>query len=434
MLRSMWSGVSGLKTHQVEMDVIGNNIANVNTTGYKSKAMTFKDTLYQTMSNATAATDVKGSISAKQIGLGTQTGSIKTNITSQGSTLTTYRTLDLMINGDSFFAVQRDISDAASVAYTRDGNFDIDAEGSLVTASNGYYVLGWTGTATTGAVGRLNIVTDATKTLAGSATTAATFRGNIDKNDSLLSSDEGKVLQLEVYDRTGETYTLKFKIDDAGDSNDSTYTLSLTGAMDSDGNSIDITGSETSIALVYSPSDGTLVSADGATSGLVSLSFSGGLSTVGPLQLDLSASTNYNSSGNSTIRVVKGDIEGLNTGYAVGNMTGYSIGNDGSIHLEYSNGQTVQLGTIATTIFANSGGLASLGDNLFAASVNSGEPQYQRVDEDGGYISSGTLEMSSVDLAMEFTNMITTQRGFQANSKVITTSDEMLQILKGLKR
>lgn len=434
MLRSMWSGVSGLKTHQVEMDVIGNNIANVNTTGYKSKAMTFKDTLYQTMSNATAATDVKGSISAKQIGLGTQTGSIKTNITSQGSTLTTYRTLDLMINGDSFFAVQRDISDAASVAYTRDGNFDIDAEGSLVTASNGYYVLGWTGTATTGAVGRLNIVTDATKTLAGSATTAATFRGNIDKNDSLLSSDEGKVLQLEVYDSTGETYTLKFKIDDAGDSNDSTYTLSLTGAMDSDGNSIDITGSETSIALVYSPSDGTLVSADGATSGLVSLSFSGGLSTVGPLQLDLSASTNYNSSGNSTIRVVKGDIEGLNTGYAVGNMTGYSIGNDGSIHLEYSNGQTVQLGTIATTIFANSGGLASLGDNLFAASVNSGEPQYQRVDEDGGYISSGTLEMSSVDLAMEFTNMITTQRGFQANSKVITTSDEMLQILKGLKR
>ena len=434
MLRSMWSGVSGLKTHQVEMDVIGNNIANVNTTGYKSKAMTFKDTLYQTMSNATAATDVKGSISAKQIGLGTQTGSIKTNITSQGSTLTTYRTLDLMINGDSFFAVAKDISDAASVAYTRDGNFDIDANGSLVTASNGYYVLGWTGTATTGAIGRLDIVTAATSTLAGTSTTAATFRGNIDKNDSLLSSDEGKVLNLEVYDSTGETYTLKFKIDDAGDTNTSTYTLSLTGAMDADGNEVSITGSGTDVSLVYSPSDGTLVSANGATSGLVTLNFTGALSTVGPLQLDFSASTNYNSSGNSTIRVVKGNIEGLNTGYAVGNMTGYSIGNDGSINLEYSNGQTVQYGTIATTIFANSAGLASLGDNLYAASVNSGDPQYQRVDEDGGYISSGTLEMSSVDLAMEFTNMITTQRGFQANSKVITTSDEMLQILKGLKR
>jgi len=430
----MWSGVSGLKTHQVEMDVIGNNIANVNTTGYKSKAFTFKDTLYQTMSNATAATDVKGSVSAKQIGLGTQTGAIKTNIMAQGSALTTYRTLDLMINGDSFFAVAQDATDTASIAYTRDGNFDIDGEGSLVTASNGYYVLGWTGTTTDGDIGRLDIVTDDTATLAGSATTAATFSGNIDRNDSYLSSDDGKILMLEVYDSAGETYTLKFSLTDADDDDTTTYTLSLVAALDEDGNSIDLSADETSIDLIYDSSDGTLVSANGSTDGQVAITFSDDLATLGTITIDLSSTTNYNTSGTSTIKCVKGDLDGENAGYPEGTMTGYSIGNDGSINLEYSNGQTVQFGTIATTIFANASGLESLGNNLFAASVNSGEPQYQRVDEDGGYISSGTLEMSSVDLAMEFTNMITTQRGFQANSKVITTSDEMLQILKGLKR
>lgn len=438
MLRSMWSGVSGLKTHQVEMDVIGNNIANVNTTGYKSKAMTFRDTLYQTMSNATAATDTKGAISAKQIGLGTQTGSIKTNIMNQGSTMTTYRTLDLMINGDSFFVVQQNITDDTSRAFTRDGNFDIDEAGSLVTAANGYYVLGWTGTAVGGAPGRLDIVTDATKTLAGAATTAATFSGNIDKDDPLLSSEDGKVLMLELYDAAGDTYTVKYRLGDAGDSDDTTYNLGITAVLDSNGNSLDISAASLDVDLTYDPADGTLVSdatsaqtvtftvpaTDDEEEKTVTLSFTA----------DFSRTTNYYSKGSSTIRTAKGDIEGENKGYPEGTLNGYSIGNDGSIYLDYSNGQTRQLGTIATSIFNNAGGLASIGDNLFQTTLNSGDPIYQRVDEDGGYISSGTLEMSSVDLAMEFTNMITTQRGFQANSKVITTSDEMLQILKGLKR
>ncbi|MCR4904343.1 MAG: flagellar hook-basal body complex protein [Butyrivibrio sp.] len=439
MLRSMWSGVSGLKTHQMEMDVIGNNIANVNTTGYKSKAYTFKDTLYQTMSNAMGATDVKGSVSARQVGLGTRTGAIKTNISAQGSAMTTYRTLDLMINGDSFFTVQKDIGDPTTVAYTRDGNLDIDANGSLVTSSNGYYVLGWTGTETTGAIGRLDIVTDATKTLAGQATSVVTVSGNIDKNDTNISSDDGKVIKLEVYDAAGDTYTLKYSLTDGGDEDPTTYTLSLTDILDSNGDSMTVNTTVADISLVYDPSDGTLSTVNGGTgtTSALSVNFTDpdtNKSVTLGLTLDFSDTTNYNTKGSSTIKMTKGDVDGNNAGYPVGTMTGYSIANDGGIHIEYSNGQTRQLGTIATAIFSNSSGLSSIGDNLFQTTLNSGEAQYQKVDADGGYISSGTLEMSSVDLAMEFTNMITTQRGFQANSKVITTSDEMLQILKGLKR
>jgi flagellar hook protein FlgE len=158
---------------------------------------------------------------------------------------------------------------------------------------------------------------------------------------------------------------------------------------------------------------------------------------IGPLNIDMSHSTNYASamSGHaSTITVYRGDDEGLNKGYANGDMTGLSVTDNGSVFAKYSNGQEVKIAQIAVAEFSNAMGLELVGNNLYAESLNSGNPMIMDITSDGGYFSSGVLESSNVDLAKEFTDMITTQRGFQANSRVITTSDELLQIIKGLKR
>ena len=167
------------------------------------------------------------------------------------------------------------------------------------------------------------------------------------------------------------------------------------------------------------------------------INVSGEGANIGSFNLDLSNTTNFASSmsgHNSTIYAYKGDTQGLNKGYPEGELTQISFGTDGSIYGRYSNGQTIKKGQIAVAEFNNAMGLEKVGDNLYAASLNSGAAQVMDVTTDGGYINSGVLEASNVDLAKEFTDMITTQRGFQANSRVITTSDELLQVLKGLKR
>ncbi|MBQ6407293.1 MAG: flagellar hook-basal body complex protein [Butyrivibrio sp.] len=156
--------------------------------------------------------------------------------------------------------------------------------------------------------------------------------------------------------------------------------------------------------------------------------------TVGSIEIDFSTVTNYNTNGSSTIKVVKGDKSSLNTGRAVGEMNGVTISTDGTIYATYSNGQTKLLGQIASAEFANASGLAKEGDNLYASTLNSGEATIQDITTDGGYMNTGVLEMSNVDLSKEFTEMITTQRGFQANSRIITVSDTLLEELTNLKR
>ncbi len=434
MLRSLWSGVSGLKTHQMEMDVIGNNIANVNTTAYKSQATGFQDILYQTVKSGTGGGNNLGSTNTSQVGLGSKVGSIYTNISAQGSAITTDNAFDMMITGPSFFMIT---PDNATVNYSRDGAFTIDEEGSLVTQNNGYHVLGVMGSGgvTEGAtVTQLDLITDATKTIAGTATTQAYFKGNIDSLDPQL--EEGRNLSIGVYGSDGEEYTIKFTLTDAGDDEDNTFNLELTSIMDSDGDSVSFT-SDNDISLVYSKNTGKLVTADGSTSGYVTYVFEGDASVVGPLTIDFTNTNNYAGSmsgHSSTLYAYKGDTEGQNKGYANGTMSGISFGNDGSIYASYNNGQTVKIAQLAVAEFSNAMGLEKVGDNLYAESLNSGTAQIMDITEDGGYIQTGVLEGSNVDLAKEFTDMITTQRGFQANSKVITTSDEMLQILKGLKR
>ena len=230
------------------------------------------------------------------------------------------------------------------------------------------------------------------------------------------------------------------------------YGTDGTYKINADGTITLTTGSHT-IQMEFDAANGALVSANdnSAGVGLVNMIFDQntvGLEAfgyqrgdndpeeliAGHMTFDFSTVTNYNTSGSSTIKAVKGDKKSLNTGRAVGEMNGVTVSTDGQIYATYSNGQTIFKGQIGVAEFSNAMGLEKVGDNLYAESLNSGRPQIQDVTANGGYITSGVLEGSNVELAKEFTDMITTQRGFQANSKVITTSDEMLQILKGLKR
>ena len=434
MLRSLYSAVSGLNTHQTELDVIGNNIANVNTTAYKSQALSFSDLMYQTTRSASGATATTGSISAKQIGLGVMTGAISTNISTQGSATTTSYPFDMMISGSTFFAV----NNGTGTYYTRDGSFDVDSKGDLVTRNGGYYVQGWTSTdgstvSTTGAIGKLTLQSTALNTSAAAATSNATFTGNIDKDDTSVNSDNGKTLSLEVYGSDGKKYTLNFALTNGDDSDSTTYTLSLKSATDADGNSLTM-GTNSDIKLVYNATSGNFVSANGNTSGNVTLNLPGTMG--GTLTVGLAATTAYASTttGSSTIKAATGDTDGNGKGRAVGTMNGITVSENGQINATYTNGATRLIGQIATASFANASGLEKVGDNLYGVTQNSGAATYVDVTADGGKISTGVLEASNVDLADEFTRMITAQRGFQANSRVITTSDSMLQELKNLKR
>ena len=203
-----------------------------------------------------------------------------------------------------------------------------------------------------------------------------------------------------------------------------------------------------SIQLSFKAANGALDKADGTSTGLVTMNFNQkipGLEAFGyqeesdqhnfgDINFDFSTLTNYNTNGSSTIKAVKGDKKSLNTGRAVGEMNGVSVSTDGQIYATYSNGQTKLLGQIASAEFANASGLSKEGDNLYASTLNSGEATVQDITTDGGYMNTGVLEMSNVDLSSQFTEMITTQRGFQANSRIITVSDTLLEELTNLKR
>ncbi len=243
MMRSLYSGVAGLKTHQTKMDVIGNNIANVNTTSFKSQSITFSDLMYQTTQTASGATETKGGVNARQIGLGAKSGAINTAITAQGATQTTNNPFDIMITGESFFVV----NNGTQNLYTRDGSFYVDGAGNLAMQSNGYLVQGWaaredreTGeiTINKGTLTGLQIMSAANYTYAPASTTSAYFGGNIDAQDTNLVSKDGKSITLEFYDNKGYLYTGKFTLKDTEPKDEHTYALTLTDIIDSNGKSI----------------------------------------------------------------------------------------------------------------------------------------------------------------------------------------------------
>lgn len=589
MMRSLFAGVSGLKTHQTRMDVIGNNIANVNTTAYKASSMTFSSLMSQTTQKASGANAATGTggVNARQIGLGVKTSAININITGQGASQSTGNPLDIMINGENFFVV----SNGSQNYFTRDGSFYVDGAGNLAMTSIGYNVMGWqvdpeTGDIKKDTVSALRIMNAANKTYPPEATTQGYMSGIIDRNDKDVTSANGRVVNLKIFDSLGYSYTAKFVFKQSADTHE--YSMELDKIIDSEGREIvagedaakllganteqRVEGSVTFNAksyqwdgkvlkdmdgkvladlnamgtgdgtytdntttpattltlqqqrdniamaynmegstddffnLVYEETTGTppntttnkytvqqlldniggtgpnigynattpvansiindtndftfTTSARNFTGVLVNYdaadgSFKGvngsaktvtlnlrGINSEGNFEnvvIDMTQTSNVDNKGTCTIGATNGADDEYNTGSGrrVGEMIGISIQNDGKIYSTYDNGMTKLLGQIATARFANASGLEKQADNLYSATLNSGEFDGIGVDitaAGDGSMSTGQLEMSNVDLSSEFTEMITTQRGFQANSRIITVSDTLLEELTNLKR
>ena len=442
MMRSLFSGVAGLRTHQTKMDVIGNNIANVNTTAYKSQSITFADLMYQTAQSASSPNPITGTggTNARQVGLGVKSGAINTSITSSGSNQTTNNPFDCRITGNEFFIV----NDGTQNFFTRDGSFFVDAAGNLCMTSIGYNVMGWGVDETTGnvkpdVVKPLRVMSATFMTYPAEATTKGNLSGIVDKNDTdFAKGASGKTISLGVYDSLGYYYTVKFNMTkDAGDEH--LYNLRVDEVLDSNGKKVeglDATIGGGSVAPQYSDSTGKFIGVDGSsTTTTADLTFTGSAS-LSKITVDFSATTNENNNGTSTVSADNGDYEGLGTGRRVGNMSGLNIQQDGKIYATYDNGQSRLLGQIAVASFANAAGLSKAGDNLYQTTQNSGtfDGVGINISTNGDYITTGVLEMSNVDLSQEFTEMITTQRGFQANSRIITVSDTLLEELVNLKR
>lgn len=451
MMRSLFAGVAGLKTHQTRMDVIGNNIANVNTVAYKSQSATFADLMYQTTQSASgpnAETGTAGT-NAKQIGLGSKMGSIKTAITTPGAAQSTGDPFDVMITGESFFIV----NGGGSNCFTRDGSFYVDAAGNLALASNGYNVMGWypdTQDPTkikVDTVKQLRVMSPEYMQYEPEKTTQATISGILDKKDANVTSTAGRTLSLQIYDNLGYSYTLKFAMKQADPDNvNGEYKLNLTEMLDSEGKKVDPVTDKFDMAEVtvkFDAGTGKVVSVAGGgdTAANANKAFvikaNTGATEFSDINVDISTALWWDNGGTCSIGAEKGDSEGRGAGRQVGNMSGLSIQDDGMIYAHYDNGQRRLLGQIAVAKFANASGLEKCGDNLYQQTLNSGEFDGIgiAIDSDGeGYMSTGVLEMSNVDLSSEFTEMITTQRGFQANSRIITVSDTLLEELTNLKR
>ncbi len=245
MMRSLYSGVAGLKTHQTKMDVIGNNIANVNTTAYKSSSITFSELMSQTTQKASGpnASTGTGGKNGVQIGLGVKAGAVSINITGQGASQSTGNPFDIMISGENFFVV----NNGSENFFTRDGSFYVDGGGNLAMTSTGYNVMGWgvdeeTGGIRQDSVSALRIMSAANMTYPPEATSKAYASGILDKNDKDVTSASGKTINLNFYDSLGYSYTARFTFKQSADVNN--YSLELTRLLDSEGNEIEIPSDE----------------------------------------------------------------------------------------------------------------------------------------------------------------------------------------------
>lgn len=444
MMRSLFSAVSGLKAHQTKFDVIGNNVSNVNTVAFKSQTATFAEVFYQTTQTATGpnAETGKGGTNAQQIGLGSSIGSISTSISTAGASERTDNPWNLMITGNSFFVV----NNAGSTYFTRAGDFTVDKQGSLVTSS-GANVMGWktdeNGTVIKDKVQPLTVTSPEHNYSAPQRTTGATITGNV-KQDGTDSTS----FTVDFIDNLGNTYQATMKATYASTASGvKSYTVTG-GAVTRNGVATTLTvacsgplkfNSTTGDAI--SPDMGSLkltITDDDGTNNIAAIGIAVDAKSA-TIDLNASGITNYDSA--STIKSERG-IKNATTniyegaGREAGKMTGAGINDSGCIVAKYSNGDSRVIGQIAVTTFSNPEGLEKVGSNMYSATQNSGDFDGigQDVTADGGKISSGVLEMSNVDLANEFTSMITTQRGYQANSRVITVSDTLLEELINLKR
>uniref|UniRef100_A0A7C5Z993 Flagellar hook protein FlgE n=1 Tax=Caldicellulosiruptor owensensis TaxID=55205 RepID=A0A7C5Z993_9FIRM len=489
MMRSMFSSISALRAHQTRMDVIGDNIANVNTVGFKSSRATFASVFASVLKSASAPNTAsgRGGSNPMQIGLGVSIASVDMNMT-RGNLQRTDDPTDLAIEGDGFFVVG---GDGKAPRYTRAGNFSLDKMGNLVTAT-GLNVLGWmydpvnNQIDTTKSPSKINIL--AFPTLPPMATDKISFDGNlsadlktysgqITKYEDLLNvpADSKYSMSFKIYDSQGKEHTFQLTfvktgdntwnwyvdaprirknvgtaqnpdekyvyVDEMLDANNDYDNFIATGTIifgqagkvfDDENTSDKVEGITITGGRIINTADGTFT-----------IKFKNDVVNpitfkVNSAEFDVSDNTNYafflkniTQFGNmeSSIRVAQ------MTGYSAGNLQGFNVDASGKITGVYSNGLNQLIGQIAVATFANPAGLQRIGDNLYINTVNSGDPEIGTAGSGSrGTISQGTLEMSNVDLAKEFTDMIVTQRGYQANARVITSSDEILQELVNIKR
>jgi len=407
MLRSLFAGVSGLRSHQVRMDVIGNNIANVNTVGFKAGRVNFAEMLSQTIRGAQAPSEARGGMNPVQVGLGVQVGSVDTLFT-QGNLQYTGVLTDLAIQGDGFLVV----GDGLRRFYTRDGALVLDSRGGLVHASTGLRLMGWQANEagevdTSGELVPLRIPVGTE--IPPKATENVIFGGNL---DAATDVDGTWTTTITVYDSLGNAIELRLVFTKT-DANRWDWQLFYGDEEVASGSlEFDETGKLTSPA---EPEEVTVDLPDELGSADLEL------------KLDFSQLTQYAAPSTATLR--------SQDGYPSGSLESFAIDGNGVITGLYSNGRTQVVGQVALALFTNPGGLLKAGNNLYAESANSGPPAIGAAGTGGrGTLVAGALEMSNVDLAQEFTNMITAQRGFQANARVITTSDELLQELISLRR
>ncbi|MER3475085.1 MAG: flagellar hook-basal body protein [Armatimonadota bacterium] len=406
MLQAMFSSISSIKAHQVRMGVVGNNIANVNTTAFKAGRVTFQEMLSQTLRGATRPSGGLGGTNAMQVGLGTQVGSIDT-ILEQGSLQATNRVTDLAIQGNGFFA----LSNGKRIAFTRDGNFDIDANGTLVHKATGEKLVGWMPDATgaidtTVPLGPQSVITiPVGKTVAGQATTGASFKGNLALDGTSWTTS------VMVYDAVGASHELRLQFTRADTSSPWQLYYSVDG------------GASTPAGAVAFDGNGRIISGASQT---VTFTPTNGAPEVS-ITVDLSRITQL--ATNSTVEPI------TQNGYPPGTLEQLTISPDGIINGVFSNGLNLPIARVALAVFNNPGGLERAGNNLFRESANSGVANIGTAQTGGrGSISSGYLEMSNADIGNEFTNLIVTQRGFQANTRIVSTVDEMLQDVLQMKR
>lgn len=437
MLQALLAGVASIKAQQTRMNVIGNNLANINTTSYKGSRVTFQDMLSQTIRGAARPANGQGGINPIQFGLGVLIAGTDVN-NEQGSLNATNRPTDMSIQGNGYFMV----SDGSRIGYTRDGAFDLDANGDLVHRATGERVLGWnfidqqntdtntviTPTSTVNIpLGRLN---------ASRVTSEVDFQGNLDgAAANLPAGDPGNwTTTARLFDSLGGAHSVTIEFFDRtdetpGPGNGNAVSSWDWRVLDSQGNVLtdNVTGG--SGRRLFFDSNGKMTDTSTAAVREVTVEVPEG--TGGPLNFDVVLDFN-------DIRQLKAEsqVNAVNqNGFPPGELQGFTVGTDGTITGLFTNGLTQALGQISISIFPNPGGLERIGSNLWRNTDNSGVPVVGIPRTGGrGAINSGFLEQSNIDIGSEFTDLIVTQRGFQANTRVVTTVDEMLQDLINMKR
>jgi flagellar hook protein FlgE len=418
----MYNGVSALKATQKGMDTIGNNIANANTTGYKASSLTFADLLSEQVKMSTGPTATTGGTNGMQIGLGVRVGSIDVN-TNQGGLNATGESSDLAIQGNGYFMVGSGTDDPV---YTRDGHLAVDSSGNLVSAATGQHILGWQAD-DTGAIDTTGKISN-TSTLqipVGSltcahATTNVKFTGNVDASSATGATCTTDIV---VYDSIGQKHNIHLQLTRQPDATNPAIAGNTWNWVASGDPTLAPPAGTSNMGTITFGNNGH---ATAITGGLL-MNPTGGATTPQNIAIDMGQATQL--AGESTFQ------SELQDGFPIGTLQSFTVDKDGLIQGMFSNGLTRSLGQLAMATFSNSKALKRIGDNQFSLSMNSGAPVVSTANSQGaGSIQSGYLEQSNVDLSTELTNMIVQQRTYQANTKIVTAVDDLLESLINMKR